>query len=141
MKHLEVTFTNLTFGNLADLTVSKFNKVHEKLDFWSDDELVAYQRMHQNVREEHHREEEEQAHFRLQEAERQLALVSYKLKINVIRHLIFPQETAKFDEIDKAARSLVYLTAYHPKSDMTDFEEKRIQFNGTRPKGHKLRQK
>ena len=78
MKHLEVTFTNLTFGNLGDLTVSKFNKVHEKLDFWSDDELVAYQRMHQNVREEHNKEEEEQAHFRQQEAERQLALVSYK---------------------------------------------------------------
>ena len=51
------------------------------------------------------------------------------------------KETAKFDQIDKAARSLVYLTAYHPKSDMTDFEEKRIQFNRTRPKGQSLRQK
>ena len=78
MKHLEVTFTNLTFGNLSDLTVAKFNKIYEKLDFWSDDELVAYQRMHQTVRQEHSREEDEQADFRQQEAERQLALVSFK---------------------------------------------------------------
>jgi len=76
MKHLEVTFTNLTFGNLSDLTVAKFNKIYEKLDFWSDDELVDYQRMHQNVRQEHSREEDEQANFRQQEAERQLELVS-----------------------------------------------------------------
>lgn len=76
MKHLEVTFTNLTFGNLADLTVAKFNKLHEKLDFWSDDKLAKYQQMHQNVRQEHNRIEQEQAQFRLQEAERQLALVS-----------------------------------------------------------------
>ena len=76
MKNLEVTFTNLTFGNLSDLTVAKFNKIYEKLDFWSDDELVDYQRMHQNVRQEHSREEDEQANFRQQEAERQLELVS-----------------------------------------------------------------
>ena len=75
---MEVTFTNLTFGNLADVTVAKYNKLHEKLDFWSDDKLVEYQRMHINVREEHNREEQEQAYFRQQEAERQLALVSIK---------------------------------------------------------------
>jgi len=78
MKHLEVTFTNLTFGNLADLTVAKFNKIGEKLDFWSDEKLVEYQRMHQFVREENNREGQEQADFRQQEAERQLALVSLK---------------------------------------------------------------
>ena len=76
MKHLEVTFTNLTFGNLADLTVAKYNKISEKLDFWSDEKLVEYQQMHQFVREENNREEQEQASFRHQEAERQLALVS-----------------------------------------------------------------
>ena len=81
MKHLEVTFTNLTFGNLADVTVAKYNKLHEKLDFWSDDKLVEYQRMHSNVREEHNREEQEQAGFRQQEAERQLALVSFKCNL------------------------------------------------------------
>ena len=89
MKHLEVTFTNLTFGNLSDLTVAKFNKIYENLDFWSDDELVAYQRMHQDIRQEHSREEEEQANFRQQEAERQLAMVSYKQKIKVIIHTTF----------------------------------------------------
>ena len=78
MKHLEVTFTNLTFGNLADLTVAKFNKIGEKLDFWPDEKLVEYQRMHQFVREENNREGQEQADFRQQEAERQLALVSLK---------------------------------------------------------------
>ena len=78
MKHLEVTFTNLTFGNLADLTVAKFNKISERLNFWSDEKLLQYQRKHQIVREENNREEQEQASFRLQEAERQLALVSLK---------------------------------------------------------------
>ena len=86
MKHLEVTFTNLTFGNLADLTVAKFNKIAEKLDFWSDEKLVEYQRMHQFVREENNREEQEQADFRQQEAERQLALVS--LKSNLMKKAI-----------------------------------------------------
>ena len=81
MKHLEVTFTNLTFGNLADLTVAKFNKISEKLDFWSDEKLVEYQRMHQFIREENNREEQEQAGFRQQEAERQLALVSFKCNL------------------------------------------------------------
>ena len=90
MKHLEVTFNNLTFGNLSDVTVAKFNKLHEKLDFWSDDKLVEYQRMHHNVREEHNREEQGQTLFRQREAERQLALMSIKLKLlnNAIR-LIF----------------------------------------------------
>ena len=78
MRHLEVTFTNLTFGNLADLTVAKYNKISEKLDFWSDEKLVEYQQMHQFVREENNREGQEQADFRQQEAERQLALVSLK---------------------------------------------------------------
>ena len=41
---MEVTFTNLSFGNLADLTVAKFNKIHEKLNFWSDETLLDYQR-------------------------------------------------------------------------------------------------
>ena len=81
MKHLEVTFTNLTFGNLADLTVAKFNKISEKLNFWSDEKLVKYQQMHQLVREENNREEQDQADFRQQEAERQLALVSYQCNL------------------------------------------------------------
>ena len=63
------------------------------------------------------------------------------MKLVQDHNILYLKETAKFDEIDTAARSLVYLTAYHPRSDMTDFEEKRIQFNGTRPKGQKLRQK
>ena len=78
MKHLELAFTNLSFGNLADVTVAKFNKIHEKLDFWTDDKLVEYQQMHQYIREEHLEEEQDQANFRQQEAERQLALVSFK---------------------------------------------------------------
>ena len=78
MKHMEVTFTNLSFGNLADLTVAKFNKIHEKLNFWSDETLLDYQRKYKNVREEHIAEEQEQADFRQREAERQLALVRLK---------------------------------------------------------------
>ena len=84
MKHMEVTFTNLSFGNLADLTVAKFNKIHEKLNFWSDDRLLDYQRKYQNVREDHIAEEQEQADFRQREAERQLALVRLKSKEEAI---------------------------------------------------------
>ena len=80
MKHMEVTFTNLSFGNLADLTVAKFNKIHEKLNFCSDDKLLNYQRKYQTIREEHIAEEQEQADFRQREAERQLALVRLKSK-------------------------------------------------------------
>ena len=75
---MEVTFTNLSFGNLADLVVAKFNKIHEKLNFWSDKTLLGYQRKYKNVREEHIAEEQEQADFRQREAERQLALVRLK---------------------------------------------------------------
>ena len=78
---MEVTFTNLSFGNLADLTVAKFNKIHEKLNFWSDETLLDYQRKYKNVREDHIAEEQEQADFRQREAERQLALVRLKSKV------------------------------------------------------------
>ena len=108
MKHLEVTFTNLSFGNLADVTAAKFNKLHEKLDFWTDDKLLKYQRKHQNVREEHTREEQKQAHFRQREAERQLALVrdSGKIKFSEQRDNILNYLYRRLRDLTKLTKLL-----------------------------------
>ena len=78
MKHIEQTLPNLSFGNLAQLTVAKFNKIDEKLGFWSDDELQQFHQSHRQIRENHIEEEKLQATYRLERAERELQKVCLK---------------------------------------------------------------
>ena len=66
MKNLEESLDNLSFGTLANLTVARFNKIDEHLDFWTDDQLDLYHRNRQQYRDEQTDTANRQAEYRQQ---------------------------------------------------------------------------
>ena len=72
MKFLEERFQNLSFGTLADLTTARFNKLHERLDTFDNDELQKFYSKREKTRVENNDTASVQAQFRLEAAQRLL---------------------------------------------------------------------
>ena len=66
MKYLEESLDNLSFGTLANLTVARFNKIDENLEFWTDEQLNIYHQKRQQYRDEQSETAQRQAEYRQQ---------------------------------------------------------------------------
>jgi len=66
MKYLEESLDNLSFGTLANLTVARFNKIDENLDFWTDQQLTEYHQTRKQYRDAQSDVANRQAEFRQQ---------------------------------------------------------------------------
>ena len=72
MKFLEQQFQNLSFGTLADLTTSRFNKLHDWLDTLDDEDLRHFYSQREQIRSENNETASLQAFYRLEAAKRLL---------------------------------------------------------------------
>ena len=72
MKFLDERFQNLSFGTLADLTTARFNKLHERLDAFDNDELQKFYSKREKTRVENNDTATTQALYRLEAAQRLL---------------------------------------------------------------------
>ena len=76
-KFLEERFQNLSFGTLADLTTASFNKLHERLDEFDDEELRKFYSQREKTRAENNDTASTQALYRLEAAQRLLDQVYF----------------------------------------------------------------
>ena len=72
MKFLEERFQNLSFGTLADLTTARFNKLHEQLETFDNDELQKFYSKREKTRVKNNDTAAVQAQYRLEAAQRLL---------------------------------------------------------------------
>ena len=72
MKFLDERFQNLSFGTLADLTTARFNKLHERLDAFDNDQLQKFYSKREQTRTENNDTASAQALYRLEAAQRLL---------------------------------------------------------------------
>ena len=72
MKFLEDQFQNLSFGTLADLTTARFNKLHDQLDTFDDEEIKKFYSERERIRAENKETSSVQTLYRLEAAQRLL---------------------------------------------------------------------
>ena len=72
MKFLDQQFQNLSFGTLADLTTARFNKLHDQLDTFDDEEIQKFYSERERIRAENNETASVQTLYRLEAAQRLL---------------------------------------------------------------------
>ena len=72
MKFLDQQFQNLSFGTLADLTTARFNKLHDQLDTFDDEEIQKFYSKRERIRAENKETASLQTLYRLEAAQRLL---------------------------------------------------------------------